>query len=106
VGIGGSQSGNLEEELTLRRRYVEFTGTLRPDQAQLLQQGVVGMDLVGKHTIDLFIRVTARQPIFVINFTDLIAQGQPKSPDDDSFYNQTVILPQNQRSKSLFAICA
>lgn len=97
VGVDVSQSRSLEEDLILRQRYIEFTGTLRPGEAQLLQQGAVGLDLAGNHTIDLVIRVAPHsQRLTVTTFTDLFAQGQPKTPDQVALRNQSVIVPRDQ----------
>jgi len=54
-------SRNLTEELSLRQRRIALTGILRAHEANLLQQGIVGIDLAGNATVDIDVRVTPKE---------------------------------------------
>ena len=47
----------LEENMKLSQRYVPVTGSLSPQRAVLIQQGVPGIDLTGNLAVDLTVKV-------------------------------------------------
>lgn len=50
-------AATLQEELMLRQRRTALTGTLRPEEAMLLQEGAPGIDLTGNVTADFELAV-------------------------------------------------
>jgi hypothetical protein len=63
--VTSSATNELTEEVGLGQRFVKLSGVLRPWQALLYEEGVVGIDLVGTTIVDMAIRVKGqRVPVY------------------------------------------
>ena len=92
----GKATRNLEEELLLKQRFVEFTGALTEDEARITQQGVLGRDLTGNQTVDVEIKVKPHpQNIFVMSFPNLWDGNHRTDPAKMKMLKQRVIVPEN-----------
>lgn len=62
LGLEASHTRSLTEELALKQRYVKLTGVLETSgkAARLLQEGAVGIDLVGNSLVDLTVTVDSK----------------------------------------------
>jgi hypothetical protein len=89
---------SLVEEVTLKQRYVSFTGSLTPSAARIVQQGVVGIDLTGNVAIDLDIAVKENpaRPVVLTPSNLFDDKDNPTSPDAVKFLTQELIVPADQ----------
>ncbi|MCH7519770.1 MAG: hypothetical protein IH964_12195 [Candidatus Dadabacteria bacterium] len=88
IQAGGSAKikRDLEEELSLKQRYVAFTGTLTPKRASFIQQGVVGIDLTGNSAVDLTLEVKgckSHKCRKMFSFSNLINEKRKYNDQDD-----------------------
>ena len=69
VARGGSfsVSRNMNEEVSLRQRYIVLSGVLGEKQAVVSQEGVVGIDLAGNSFIDLTMQMDEDPPVPVFS---------------------------------------
>lgn len=73
----------MREELSLRQRYIGFSGRLSDKNADLYLQGVTGIDLAGNFSIDFKIEVpVSSRPAKVFLPGRLMKDNQPLSPDE------------------------
>jgi hypothetical protein len=70
VGYTGRRT--MDEELSLRQRYVAISGLLTPGKAEIYQEGVVGIDLVGNASLEIVLRLTDTETMKVFRFGDLV----------------------------------
>ncbi|MBN1271978.1 MAG: hypothetical protein JXB26_06865 [Candidatus Aminicenantes bacterium] len=84
----------LKEELSLRQRYVGFSGRLSPKGADIFMQGVSGIDLAGNFAMDLKIEVPSsprRMKVFLPGITQ--TEESPLSPEKMTWKTASVVLP-------------
>jgi hypothetical protein len=92
--LGATLENTLAEEVLLRQRYVVSSGVLTETEARVIQQGAVGLDLVGNITIDLTIaaRQTAVETFYrADNLFD--AKGGPQQPGEIRLIRKFVRYP-------------
>lgn len=53
----------MNEEVSLKQRYIVLTGILAGNKAELFLEGVVGIDLTGNITVDVDIEAAPRMPV-------------------------------------------
>jgi hypothetical protein len=107
-GAGGevdSKTANaLQEQAKLSQRYTTITGSLTPNEADLIQQGAPGIDLAGNISVDMTIKVPANKDAYTItDFGELFAEGgkptDPVTPTDPaklSVSSHSITAPKNQ----------
>ena len=85
--IKGSLTGekDITETVPLHQQYIHLSGTISPekDQADLYQEGVVGIDLTGTFSVDFKLQAPniAETPTKVVLFRSLNKEAQtPKQP--------------------------
>jgi len=80
-GGGISATRNLTEEVSLKQKYEFLTGVLRPTQARISRQGVVGIDLAGTFYVDVTLQATNVKEAQVVRMGRLFApNGAPVPP--------------------------
>lgn len=78
--IGGTRDRNLGEEVQLRQRYVATTGSLTPLVAKIVQQGAVGIDLIGNTVFDVSLSSTRVQQERLFSADGLFKNGKAALP--------------------------
>lgn len=80
--IDSKTANSLQEQLKLSQRYTTITGSLTPEEADLVQQGAPGIDLAGNIAVDMTIKLPAEKDAYTItDFGELFAEGdKPSDP--------------------------
>lgn len=96
LNLKGSSERNLEEVLQLKERYVTSTGSLKKDEAVVLQEGALGIDLTGNLLIDIQIKTLPKNVEYsILTFQKLFKDdGTPNSPKEIGIREQTYKIPQ------------
>ena len=95
AGMEIGRSVGLDESLPLQERYVS-NGILRPDSLILLQEGAVGVDLVGNSVVDVELRLAGDRTVTgtVHRFEGLFdAGGAPRPPDSVRVLARPLVRP-------------
>lgn len=95
AGLEIGRSVGVDESLPLRERYVS-NGVLRPDSMILLQEGAVGIDLVGNSVVEVEVElVDGRTSTSTVHrFEGLFdAAGRPRSPDSLRVVSRRLVSP-------------
>lgn len=95
AGLEARRSVGLEESLPLRERYAS-NGILRPDSLILLQEGAVGVDLVGNSVVEVEVRLpeTRTATGVVHRFEGLFdPAGRPRPPDSLRLVTRALVRP-------------
>lgn len=79
---GATRERIMGEEVLLRQRYVAITGSLVPTTAKVVQQGAVGIDLVGNTVFDVTLAGDRIQQERLYSVEGLFKSGQPSLPAD------------------------
>lgn len=100
AAANAQRSQAFREAIPLTRRFVSVTGTLLPERAELIQEGVPGIDLTGNLIVDLTLRIGEPSNHYdTLSFHHLFdADGQPNKPDHITVSRQThffVVKPSN-----------
>jgi hypothetical protein len=94
--LGASTERGMTEEVVLRQRYVSSSGTLTPLQASILQQGAVGLDLMGNVIFDVVIAAAKAQLHQLYRPDGLFAaSGQPLPAETVRLVRRLVRVPSN-----------
>lgn len=88
----------LQEQLTLRQRFITITGSLSASKAQLIQQGAPGIDLAGNVSIDLTFSVPSEKALFTItDFGELFDEkDNPTDPQKLSVTDRIITAPSDR----------
>lgn len=80
--VGGARDRTLGEEVQLRQRYVVTTGALTPAVARVIQQGAVGIDLVGNAVLDITLTAKKVEQDRLYTIDGLFKNNKPQLPAD------------------------
>lgn len=95
AGVEIGRSVGLDESLPLQERYVS-NGILRPDSLILLQEGAVGIDLVGNSVVEVELRLAGGRTATgtVHRFEGLFdAAGRARAPDSVRLLARPLVRP-------------
>ncbi len=70
-------SRDLQETILLKDRRIVSTGQLKPNQATVIQEGSVGIDLTGNMTLDVEIDVPNAEQVAITNMKNLFVNDLP-----------------------------
>lgn len=94
--LGVTAENSLAEEVLLRQRYVASSGMLTETDATIIQQGAVGIDLVGNVLIDLIVAARKTDVAILYRAENLLdAKGAPQAPGDVKVSRRYVRYPVN-----------
>lgn len=80
--IGGGMSTKINEELTLKARPIEVSGTLTPAEGVIIQQGGMGRDLEGNVSVELSVKLNGSN-VNLVELGQLVKEdGTFKKPAD------------------------
>ena len=101
--IGVTNSKELNEEVTLRQRFITSTGVLDKHTATLVQEGVTGIDLAGNTSIDLTIELNPDkvETLSVIKFESLKNDKGYKAANELSLKRISIKAPEFSVVESL-----
>ncbi|SDX54391.1 hypothetical protein [Nitrosomonas oligotropha] len=95
--IGVTNSKELNEEVTLRQRFITNTGVLDKNTATLFQEGVTGIDLAGNIAIDVTVEVNPNQveTFSTVRFESLKDDKGYKAANQLSMIRTTIKAPES-----------
>lgn len=101
--IGVTRSKELNEEVTLRQRFITSTGVLDKHTATLVQEGVTGIDLAGNTSIDFTIELNPDmvETLSVIKFESLKNDNGYKAANELSLKRISIKAPEFSVIESL-----
>jgi hypothetical protein len=93
--LGATAERSLAEEVILRQRYVASSGVLTDTEAKVIQQGAVGLDLVGNIVVDLTVTARASRLERLYRVENLFAKnGTPNEPGVVRLVRRIIRVPE------------
>lgn len=95
IGINYNATNTLAENIALKRRYVTSSGILRSDEAEIILEGAIGIDLSGNVAVDMVVDVCDHENTQELYyFTKLFKEdGSANTPSMIEFATKTATYP-------------